>query len=357
MSLSSHIRRMLIAPVAFLVLMAAGSASAEVSGTPHLAGWWIALDNGAFPPLWQDGTMVAMEELLIIESDGRFENRMMTFYDVDLDYCAKQKLCSDAPLIAAGRIAVSGPTRATSKGRIFASGNKLLFSDVSKTRNRIDTVRGDPIIHARSVTATSAWMVEGRVDVDDGVLFLRKAAGEEPRAFVKIAPEKLRRLRAGFIVSDLSATQHWRCYLASATGGDAKLMPLRNDKPMPPVIRDYITAAHYFLTALIYADRPTLDDPDSAQRQLAAVAPEDLVTGSVAKLPQPRTVQERREVTAVARYLTVLVKGEQPEAAKAMVAREFPGIPLRQDLTEVEILALTTYLRRGTDRNRLFCAE
>jgi hypothetical protein len=53
----------------------------------------------------------------------------------------------------------------------------------------------------------------------------------------------------------------------------------------------------------------------------------------------------------------VLVKGEQPEAAKAMVAREFPGIPLRQDLTEAEILALTAYLRRGTDRNRLFCAE
>ena len=356
MSLSSHIRRMLIASAAFLVLMAAGSASAEVSGTPHLAGWWIALDNAAFPPLWQDGTIVAMEELLIIESDGRFENRMMGFYGVDPDYCTKQKLCSDAPLIAAGRIAVSGPTRATSKGQIFASGNKLLFSDVRKTGNRIDTARGDPIIHARSVTATNAWMVEGRVDVDDGVLFLRKAAGEESRAFVKIAPEKLRRLRAGIMVSDLSAMQHWRCYLASATGGDAKLMPLRNDKPMPPVIRDYITAALYFLTAVTYANRPTLDDPDSAQRQLAAVAPEDLMTGSLAKLPQPRTVQERREVKAVARYLTVVVKGEQPEAAKAMMAREFPGVPLRQDLAEAEILALTTYLRGGADRNRLFCA-
>ena len=356
MSLFRYVRRMLIAPLTFLVLTAAGSASAQSSVPSHLAGWWIAVDNVAFPPLWRDGTIVPMEELLIIESDGRFENRMMGFYGIDPGYCAKENLCSDAPLIATGRLALSGSTRATGTGQTFESGNKLLLSDISTAANRIDSPRGDSIIRARSVSATSAWMVEGRVDVDDGMLLLRRAAGEEPRAFVKIAPEKLRRLRAGIMVSNLSALQHWRCYLASATGGEVRLMPLRNDKPMLPAVRDYIAAAHYYLTALTYAGRPMADDPDPAQRRLAGVALEDLMTGSLAKLPQPRTVQERREVKAVARYLTVVVKGEQPEAAKAMMAREFPGVPLRQDLTEPEILALTTYLRGGADRNRLFCA-
>jgi hypothetical protein len=356
MSLFGCLQRMLIAPLTFLVLTAAGSASAQSSVPPHLAGWWIAVDNVAFPPLWRDGTIVPMEELLIIESDGRFENRMMGFYGIDPGYCAKENLCSDAPLIATGRLALSGSTRATGTGQTFESGNKLLLSDISTAASRIDSPRGDPIIRARSVSATSAWMVEGRVDVDDGMLLLRRAAGEEPRAFVKTAPEKLRRLRAGIIVSELSALQHWRCYLASATGGDVRSMPLRNDKPMLPAVRDYIAAAHYYLTALTYAGRPTVDDPDPAQRRLAGVALEDLMVGSPAKLPQPRTVQERREVKAVARYLTVVVKGEQPEAAKAMMAREFPGVPLRQDLAEAEILALTTYLRGGADRNRLFCA-
>lgn len=356
MSLFGYVRRMLIAPITVLVLMAAGPASAQSSATPHLAGWWIALDNVAFPPLWRDGTIVAMEELLIIESDGRFENRMMGFYGVDPAYCAREKLCSDAPLVATGRLALSGPAPATGKEKSLGSGNKLLLSDISIAANRIDSPRGDPIIRARSVSATSAWMVEGRVDVDDGVLLLRKEADEKPRAFVKIAPETLRRLRAGIVVSDLSALQHWRCYLASATGGDLRSMPLGHDKPMLPAIRDYIAAARYYLTALTYANRPTADDPDPAQRQLAGVALEDLMAGSLEKLPQPRTVQERREVKAVARYLAVVIKGEQPEAAKAMMAREFPGIALRHDLTEPEITALTTYLRGGADRNRLFCA-
>lgn len=355
MSLLGCLQRMLIAPITFLVLTAAGSASAQSSVPSQLAGWWIAVDNVAFPPLWRDGTIVPMEELLIIESDGRFENRMMGFYGIDPGYCAKENLCSDAPLVATGRLALSGSAPATGKEQILASGSKLLFSDISTAANRIDSPRGDPTIRARSVSATSAWMVEGRVDVDDGTLFLRQAAGEEPRVFVKIEPEKLRRLRAGIMVSELSALQHWRCYLASATGGDVRLMPLRNDKPMLPAVRDYIAAAHYYLTALTYAGRPTVDDPDTNQRRLAWVALEDLMAGSSAKLPQPRTVQERREVKAVARYLTVVVKGEQPEAAKAMMAREFPGVPLRQDLTEPEILALTTYLRGGADRNRLFC--
>ncbi len=108
MSLFRYVRRMLIAPITFLVLTAAGSASAQSSVPPHLAGWWIAVDNVAFPPLWRDGTIVPMEELLIIESDGRFENRMMGFYGIDPGYCAKENLCSDAPLIATGRLALSG---------------------------------------------------------------------------------------------------------------------------------------------------------------------------------------------------------------------------------------------------------
>src|SRR5215510_1460383 len=81
---------------------------AEAAQTRDLAGWWISIDQ-LFPMLYESGGVVAMEELLVIADDGRAENRFMTFFSANPETCRDTKeQCSDAPVVARGRITVTG---------------------------------------------------------------------------------------------------------------------------------------------------------------------------------------------------------------------------------------------------------
>ena len=90
--------------------------------TRDLAGWWIAVDE-TFPTLWRRGTIVAMEELLIVTPDGRAENRSMTFEAPSPASCAGHGLCTDAPLIATARLALKSGLLTVSE--ILISGTLL----------------------------------------------------------------------------------------------------------------------------------------------------------------------------------------------------------------------------------------
>ena len=71
-----------------------------------LAGWWLAIDD-TFPNLWQNGVS-AIEELLIVNADGRFEDRTLNFFSGSAEVCAQRHICADLPLIAYGRLRATG---------------------------------------------------------------------------------------------------------------------------------------------------------------------------------------------------------------------------------------------------------
>ena len=112
--------------------------------TRDLAGWWVAVDE-TFPTLWRRGTIVVMEELLIVTPDGRAENRSMTFEAPSPASCAVHGLCTDAPLIATARLALKN--------------GSLTVSERKETTNRISFSAADPQLRRIAITATPAWTV------------------------------------------------------------------------------------------------------------------------------------------------------------------------------------------------------
>ena len=183
-----------------------------------LIGWWIAIDR-LFPQFYETEGIVPMEELLIVGSDGRVENRFMMFSGADADLCHGKKVhCSDAPISARARIAVAG--------------DQLTFTESVKSDNLIDDrPEMDFVLRFLTVTSTRSWTLSR--EVDGRLLVLRPnllntsrlIANIPTRTFAKIDPDRLRRLRAlphatDFFSASFSVTKHWRCFLANATAND-----------------------------------------------------------------------------------------------------------------------------------------
>ena len=193
--------------------------------TRDLAGWWIAIDD-TFPALWKTGDIVTMEELLIVAPDGGAENRMMGFWTPSADDCQKGYACSDAPLIATARLALKG--------------DGLSVTGRAETAHVIDSPKRDPRIRKLAVTAIPAWTAS----LSDGLLILRAVTTNMTRAFARIEPDRLRRLRAGMMIGTISAHQHWRCFLANATARERAFAPLRTGRHAAPAfLDDHLRAA------------------------------------------------------------------------------------------------------------------
>ena len=133
-----------------------------------LVGWWIAIDR-LFPQLYETGGIVPMEELLVVGSDGRAENRLMMFVGPYADKCRDQKIhCSDAPVSARARIRVSR--------------DQLTFSGSVKPDDRIDDrPEIDFGLRLLTVTGTRSWTLSR--EADGRLLVLRSPPPSRGRTY------------------------------------------------------------------------------------------------------------------------------------------------------------------------------
>jgi hypothetical protein len=219
-----------IALLAFTAFMSFAAGPSRALETRDLAGWWVAIDD-TFPSLWKSGDIVIMEELLIVEPDGGAQNRMMGFWIPNASDCRQGYACSDAPVIATARLVLKGDV--------------LSVTDRADTSQVIDSPKRDPLIRRRAVTASPAWTATH----SNGLLILRAVTTNATRAFARIEPSRLRRLRAGMMIGSISASRHWRCFLANATAGEPAFAPLRTGRHAAPAfLDDHLRAASLRMT-------------------------------------------------------------------------------------------------------------
>jgi hypothetical protein len=323
---------------------------AEAQSRPqrNLAGWWISIDD-TFKALWENGTIVPVEELLIIDDQGRFENRVMGFWPVDHEACRQGYACSDAPLVATGRFVVGASARSASLA--------LSIEEHRATATRLVSPRDDAAIRSAVVSSRQQWRI-ARIDPTQSFLSIYRDSLSYRRTFVRVDADRLRRLRAGLMAAEVSAARHWRCWLAAATNSVFSVLALPQElrfaDPLSPPVDAFVRIASYLQTAAVRAARPLPDDADPEARKRAATAVEETMVESFDGLHLPKTVQERRASAAIARYLRLRGQGQSADAAKAAVARNLP-IPDVGAIPEDEIAALRLMLADSAEAKRLFC--
>lgn len=356
-ALRSMFLRACLAPAFALVAATIPPGAARAFEARDLAGWWVAVDE-TFPSLWRRGDIAPMEELLIVTPDGRAENRVMTFEVPNPITCAAHGLCTDAPLIATARLALTGDLFTV--GALKQATTPISFAGDSR----------DAQLRRIAVTATSAWIA---TEVD-GLLVLRSATSDARRAFARIAPDRLRAVRAGLQSSGLSAQDHWRCLLANATAADPAFAALRGghdrafpDAKAPAFLDAYLRAASYSHALLAAQSTVVSDDPDPKQRVLKSDAVQHLMAVPFGDIAGSRTVAERERLLARRRYLSLRARGLGADAAAAHeeVAPRLRGEPVKLPLADSEIAAFGRVLE-ATDRPResadgdvrtLFCVD
>jgi hypothetical protein len=338
-----------------LFALAFGTPAAAQSRAPGLSGWWISLDD-TFKTLWENGTIVPTEELLIIDDQMRFENRMMGFWFVDPEFCSTDGPCSDAPLVATGRLVQA-------KGLKSAS-LILSIEDYRASANVIESARNDDAIRSRTVSSIRQWRIS-RLDTAEGVLVVRKGDDLlDTRTFLRVDPDRLRRLRAGLMAAELSAVRHWRCSIANATGVEpvvkTTLVRTRGfppNAPRSPLVEAYMRIASYRQTLIWQGTKPMPDDPDPAQRKRARVAVEELMFERFADPPAPNTVAEQRKSAAAAIYLRLMTGEAPPAAGRAAAERELSSMNMAGRFSEAEVTALKLLLSDSPEAKQLFCKE
>lgn len=336
------IRNRFALAAAAVLTMAAAATPSRALETRDLAGWWIAVD-GVFPALWERGTIVTMEELLIVSADGRVENRGLGFWAAATD-CVPNEACTDAPLIATARLTLSG--------------DALTVTERTETQQRLNNPQGDPIIRRLAATATPAWTVWN----SGNLLVLRSATGNVTRTFARIEPNRLRQLRAGLMVAELSAAGHWRCLLANATASDKAFALLRTDASAAPGFLDaYLRIASYRATLAALGAQPLADSSDPKQRQLASQTIESLMIEPFADLAPPGNAADAERLLATGQWLDAVARGLSADAAAAEVASRTPGKPLDVAVQDTEVAALAR-VRKGAAKDssdpevkKLFC--
>jgi hypothetical protein len=305
------------------LLLAAPAPPAHALSMRDLTGWWIAIDD-TFPALWERGDMVAMEELLIVNADGRAENRAMNFWSGSSRDCAETKVCSDAPVIAGMRLTLKG--------------DRLSLGDRTAATVRIATA-GEAQIRRAAVSSTPAWTAS----LNGRVLILRSA--NVSRSFARVEPRRLQRLRAGQRVSQQSAARHWRCLLANATARDPAFAALKPQQPAAAdLVEAYLKVASYLAALDSMSVRPTPDDP--AGRKFMGHETEEIMVEEFADARLPVTVADSRALRAKIAFVMQKARGAAPE-----------GAPPRLAVSDAEIAAFGRALGDDADAKRLFCRD
>ncbi len=331
----------------FAASLACGLASdpARAAGVRDLAGWWLAIDK-TFPDLWQRGTFAPTEELLIINRDGRVEDRLINFWSGTPENCAKTRVCSDAPLVATARLAIKG--------------QQLSFARKRAAKGPFVAGRGNSAVTKATVTATPHWTLALEGNGQRMVLtdVKNKSDSKTTRTFARVTPKNLQRLRAGMLVSALPAEKHWRCFLANATARDPAFAPIRDkDNAAPDFLARFLDAASYLATLNSMLARPTPDDPSA--RKYIGNETEELLIEEFKDLRLPVTLADKKKLIAQR-------DGIMQRVADAIPAAKLAGAPSdnRPRAAPVKVAlsnaAIAAFARAASDdpaAKSLFCRE
>lgn len=287
----------------------------------ELTGWWIAIDD-TMPELWGRGETIAMEELLVVNADGRAENRAMNFWSGSARECAETKVCSDAPVIAAMRISVKG--------------DKLTIGERSNGPGRVAS-KGDASVRRAAFSGQPQWTAS----LTGGVLVLSSPKGT--RTFARVDPRRLQRLRAGFRVAQQSAAKQWRCFLGNATARDAAFKTLRPKEPVTPdFLEPFLKVASYLTTLDSMRVRPTPDDP--AGRKYIANETEEILAEEFTDARLPVTAADARALASKLAFVMAKARGDTASLPRPQLA-----------VSDAEITAFGRALGDDPDAKRLFC--
>jgi hypothetical protein len=277
--------------------------------------------------LVESGEIVSMEELLIVDAEGRAESRLMRFAEPDATECSARKFCSNAPVAARARLGVSGQT--------------LTVTEREETDSALDGRPAiDRAIRKLVVMGTPSWSAS--LEVGGRLLVLRSNLAATTRMLVKVDPVRLRRLRAGLMMLELSAVQHWRCLLANATAADPAFAVLRTGQhAAPDFLDDFLKAASYGAALADAAVSPVPDDPDPVQRQRAAVRLDPIMTETFPDIRPPANTAEREALRTRFEAFRARTRGEG-------AAVQFP-------LGDAEFAAFARARAGDAETRKLFC--
>jgi hypothetical protein len=187
------------------------------------------------------------------------------------------------------------------------------------------------------------------------LVFREPQAGVQ-RTFVKVEPDRLRRLWAGWKWSERSG--NWRCYLANATADDSAFALIRRSgSERPNFLEDFLHAASYLTTIEQVGMRPTADDPDPSRRALVAAAIEQMMLERFDDVAAPKSYLEKRQLLARAYFLRARIAGQDTDQARSAIASITPAGSTAVAVSEAQIRLLGRLLRNPSDAARLFCGN
>lgn len=285
--LGAFVRRSaLLATVAIAVAASHPIRSAQAVELSDVSGWWISIDE-TFPKHWKSGAIAPMEEVLQINPDGRVSDRVMNFWAGSHRACLENKVCSDLPQIATGRVKVNS--------------NRLSFINVVATNARLDTPSGDMLVRQEAITTAANWTIT----LDGERMTLRGAAPAKTRTFARIDLDRLRKLHAGMSVTSWQPREHWRCFLSNATARDKAFAQLQTNRSYsPPDFLDrYLNFASYIGAIKSAIAIPAIDESNEERRKLLSVEPEEVMVTHIEGLLRPPSVDDRQRLDAVLAYV------------------------------------------------------
>jgi hypothetical protein len=331
-----------------------GAASALDART--LTGWWLSIDD-TFPKLWNAG-VTPTEEVLVINADGRFEDRVMNFSPGTAQVCAQKRVCADMVLLAYGRLRFAG--------------DSVSIGERGAPPNRLDTPKTDPLIRRVAMSTTTTWTIS----VDNGLMTLR--AGNVTRSFAKIEPRRLQRLRSGMRAAGLPPEKHWRCFLANAMAPQPAFASLRGEAtgtvqqassgglfnlggarasaetPAPgPAewLERYLRAASYLMTLDARSKFPIIEDP--ASRPFIGHEPEQLLVEEFTGVTPPATLADMQRLKAQ----IASIEGRVRDKLKELSGGGPAPAGGRAALSDAEIAAFATAASEDPEAKRMFCRE
>lgn len=329
------------------------SSAAYAVDARALTGWWIAIDD-TFPKLWEAG-VAPVEEVLVINADGRFEDRVMNFLPGTAQVCAQRRVCADLVLLAYGRLRIAGET--------------LVIGERGAPPNRLDTIKTDPLIRRAAMSSVTSWAITA----DQSQITLRSNGGMT-RTFAKIEPRRLQRLRAGMRAAGLPPEKHWRCFLGNATAQQSAFAPLREQSgntakpgifgfaaanpaersspPSPEWLDRYLRAASYLMTLDAMAKFPILEDPST--RPFIGSEPEQLLVEDFPGVTAPATRAETQRLNAQIATIEMRVRDKMKELAGGGPA---PANAPRAAISDAEVAAFAFAASEDPEAKRMFCRD
>jgi hypothetical protein len=321
--------------------LASAPALADTIAPGDLVGWWLSIDD-VQPQVAPAIKRLPAEELLVVDASGRAYTRMMVFYGADPRPCSSHHACSDAPLLQHTTVA--------------ADGDLLTFQPVVQDDEVPDFYFSIDGLRSIAATSTPAWLA--RLSGGGKLLFLEQPNGSGARAFARVDPGRLGRIRAAYpiLFGVDSKSAKWRCFLAHATAGDPAFLPLyHGERTPPPWFPDFVKAASYFEAVSTAAMKPP---PGATERPYKQWSEAPLTPILIERFPDtdfPKTEAESNTLRLKALYLQARLDGMDDAAARSSLAGEAKGETITLSISEEEAATLAKAKTDPQMRETLAC--